>query len=90
MKKILLIVGVSVFLFASRYSIVAEYSYMKGCVGKNEKMINYCACTLNAIENKYSLKEFILITKDKEKFKNLIKYAVGKCIDKLDIDEITK
>jgi hypothetical protein len=90
MKKILLIVSAAAFLFAARYPIVAEYSYMKGCTSNKEALIDYCACTLGAIEEKYTLNEFISMAQDKNKFKDVIKYAVNKCIDKLDMDKINK
>jgi len=90
MKKILLIVSVATFLFAARYPIVVEYSYIKGCSSNKEALVDYCACTLGAIEEKYTLDEFMSITKNKNKFKDLVKYAIKKCIDKLDMDKINK
>jgi hypothetical protein len=90
MKKIILLAGVTGVLFAARYPISAEYNYMKGCVGNSPKMERYCACTLEAIEDKYTLEEFVKIIKDKNKFKDVVTYAIKKCIDKIDINEINK
>ncbi len=86
MKKLLILIGVVGSLFAARYPIVVEYSYMKGCVGtksNNRAMENYCICTLNAIENKYNISEFVQIMHDRTQAKQLINYAVAQCINKL-------
>ncbi|GAB6075024.1 hypothetical protein [Nautilia lithotrophica] len=83
MKKILVLLSVAGMLFAARYPMVAEYNYLKGCIGNNKDMENYCICTLNAIENKYTLNEFITALQDKQKAKEVISFAVNECLDKL-------
>lgn len=83
MKKLLVLLGLAGALFAARYPMIAEYNYLKGCIGTHSNMEGYCICTLNAIENKYSLKEFITALQDKQKAKKLIDFAVNECLDKL-------
>ncbi|GAX87432.1 conserved hypothetical protein [Lebetimonas natsushimae] len=82
MKKILALLSMTGLLFAARYPIIVEYNYLKGCI-QNKNIENYCICTLNAIENRYTLNEFITASQDKEKAKKLIGFAVSKCLDKL-------
>ncbi len=79
---------IGVGLFAARYPILAEYYFMNSCVnaGKNkEKMFNYCACTLNEIEKRYTLNQFIQnMQTNKEAFlKEIAKTAIPKCINQL-------
>jgi len=83
MKKALVLLSIGGMLFAARYPMVAEYNYLKGCIGNNNKMENYCICTLNAIENKYTLNEFVTALQNKKKAKELIGFAVSECLDKL-------
>jgi len=82
MKKLLVLIGFAGVVFAARYPMIMEYNYLKGCIGE-QGMEDYCVCTLNAIEKKYSLNDFITILQDKEKSKEVINYAVSECIDKL-------
>jgi len=83
MKKMLVLLGLAGALFAARYPMIAEYNYLKGCTGNDKKMEDYCICTLNAIENKYSLSEFISALQNKAKAKEIINFAVNECLDKL-------
>jgi len=89
MKKMAILFGLSIslstLLFAQRYPIVMEYSYLSGCINSSDKvnMKDYCICTLKAIENKYSLDEFLNLIEDKNKKQEVIKYAVDQCLDKL-------
>jgi len=88
MKKLLLFMLVVSGLFAARYPLVLEYYYMNSCVkeGKNnQKQISYCACTLEKIEKKYSLNEFVnSMQTNKDAFlKELAKTVIPKCLDKL-------
>ncbi|ACM92485.1 hypothetical protein NAMH_0056 [Nautilia profundicola AmH] len=82
MKKLLILAGIAGSLFAARYPMIMEYNYLKGCIGE-KGMESYCICTLNAIEKKYDLNEFITILQDKKKAKEVINYAVNECLDKL-------
>jgi len=82
MKKLILLAGFVATVFAARYPMVMEYNYLKGCIGE-AGMEDYCVCTLNAIEKKYTLNEFITVLQDKEKAKEVINYAVNECVDKL-------
>jgi hypothetical protein len=83
MKKLLTLLSLVVVLFAARYPIVVEYHYLKGCIGNNKNMEDYCICSLNAIENKYLLNEFITASLDKKKAKKIINFAVDACFSKL-------
>ncbi len=88
MKKLLLLVLISAGLFAARYPIVAEYYFMNSCVNagkQKDKMIGYCACTLNEIEQHYTLNQFIQNMKtNKEAFlKKISQIAIPKCINQL-------
>ena len=89
MKKLLLLTLISAGLFAARYPIIAEYYFMNSCVnaakGPKDKMIRYCACTLNEIEKHYTLKQFIQnMQTNKEAFlKEIAKTAIPKCINQL-------
>jgi hypothetical protein len=82
MKKFLVLSVLAGTLFAARYPMVIEYNYLKGCIG-NKAMENYCICTLNAIENKYTLTDFMGMIQDKAKAKVMINYAVAQCINKM-------
>jgi hypothetical protein len=86
MKKIIVLIALGGALFAARYPMIAEYNFLKGCIKSDSKMVNYCVCALTAIENKYSLKEFITAYQEK-RIKPIIKYAVTKCVDKLEIPQ---
>ncbi len=89
MKKLFVLLGLAGVLFAARYPMIMEYNYLKGCINSNDnkvpnsKMENYCICTLNAIENKYSLNDFLTLLQDKQKAKEVINFAVNQCLDKL-------
>ena len=88
MKKLLLLVLISAGLFAARYPIIAEYYFMNSCVNaskQKDRMIGYCACTLNEIEKHYTLNQFIQnMQTDKESFlKKIAKIAIPKCINQL-------
>jgi hypothetical protein len=82
MKKLLVLLGLTGALFAARYPMIMEYNYLKGCIGE-KGMEDYCICTLNAIENKYTLNEFLTVLQNKKKSKEMINYAVNECLDKL-------
>jgi hypothetical protein len=82
MKKMLLLLSLGGMLFAARYPIIAEYNFLKGCI-KSDKLQDYCICALSAIEDKYTLNEFITASQDKQKAKKMISYAVDKCIVKV-------
>jgi len=87
MKKFLLMGIAASIVFAARYPIVFEYNYMKGCVNGIDKIkkVEYCACTLNEIEQQYTIKEFMnnMQTNKKAFLQKLAKTAIAKCIDKL-------
>ncbi len=89
MKKLIALGLISAGLFASRYPIVFEYYYMDSCVKaakqNKQRQILYCACTLDKIEQKYTLNEFVNGMKNnkKEFLKKLAKDIIPECIDKL-------
>ena len=90
MKKLLLLGIVAAGLFAARYSIAFEYYYMNSCVKaakkqNPDKMVSYCACTLDVIEKNYTLNQFVSnMQNNKNTFlKKLMKKALPACIDKL-------
>ena len=89
MKKLVALGLISVGLFAARYPIEFEYYYMNSCVNaakqNKQKQIIYCACTLDKIERKYKLNEFVknMQNNKKEFLKKLARDVIPQCIDKL-------
>ena len=85
MKKFLLIGIAASIVFAARYPIVFEYNYMKGCVNGSDKIkenakVEYCICSLKAIENKYTLNEVIEKVSSPEGKQEIVNYATKKCL----------
>ncbi len=89
MKKFLVLCLLAVGLFAHRYPITAEYYFMSSCVNSTKtdpnKMIDYCACSLNKIENHYTFNQFLNnMQKNKKAFLNkLAKEIIPTCISEL-------
>ena len=87
MKKIIMFALVlSSFLVASRYPIIFEYNYLSGCIngaGKIEKSakVEYCICTLKAMEEKYSASEVLDKLTDPNSKKEIVNYVTRKCIN---------
>jgi len=86
MKKIIILCGLVGMVFATRYPMILEYNYLKGCINSNKNIKNmekYCVCTLDAIEKKYTLNQFMEILQNPKTTKKVINYAVNQCLDKL-------
>jgi hypothetical protein len=81
MKNLLFLLVVSS-LFASRYPLNLEYSFMKGCVGKNDTPIKekYCMCAITYIENHYTLTNFLSALQDPKNKEKIIKEAANYCL----------
>ena len=83
MKKAIILLGIVGSLFAARYPIVVEYNYLKGCTNNRPNIEGYCICTLNELEKKYTLDDFMAASQNKTKAREMIKYAVNKCVEKI-------
>ncbi len=83
MKKIVLTALFLSGLFAQRYPITLEYSFMKGCIGQdvnNKLKEKYCVCAIQYIEKNYTLNKFLTAMQDKQQSKKIISSAVNYCL----------
>ena len=82
MKKLLFLILVISGLFAQRYPLNLEYSFMKGCVGKEDNPVKekYCMCAITYIENHYTLNNFLSALQDPNQKTKVIKDAAGYCL----------
>ena len=85
MKKLLFLLFALSALFSQRYPINLEYSFMKGCIGKENTALKekYCICAINYIEDNYTLNQFLSALQDPNKKTKIIKSAVNHCLNVL-------
>jgi hypothetical protein len=83
MKKIVFFALIISGLFAARYPLNLEYSFMKGCMGKEDTPLKekYCICAISYIENHYTLNQFLSALQDPQKKVKVIKSAVDYCLE---------
>jgi len=82
MKKLILMASFITLSLANRYPIIMEYSYLNGCIVK-PALQTYCICTLQEMENRYSLNEVLKKLQNPNEKKALIKELSEACLNKL-------